>query len=78
MVSSVLNRRSSMGHTMLSSSGIVSLRERVSNNRFPDRPRMRSNSARMGAKPEVVLPSGRVSPATEVDGRVSIFLIILL
>lgn len=72
MISSVLSRRSSMGQTMLSSSGITSLRDRVNSNRFPERPRMRSNSARMGAKPEVIT-SGRVSPATEVDGRVRIF-----
>lgn len=71
MPSFLLSRRSSMGQTMLSSSGITSLRDRVSSNRIHDRPRMRSNSARMGARPEVVVLSGRVSPATEADGRVS-------
>lgn len=68
----LLSRRSSVGQTMLSSTGITSLRDRVGSNRLHDRPRMRSNSARMGARPEVIIPSGRVSPATEADGRITI------
>ncbi|KFM77251.1 DEP domain-containing protein 5, partial [Stegodyphus mimosarum] len=67
-----LPRRSSFGHATLSLTGIPPVRERVGSNRIHDRPRMRSNSARMGARPEPVIPSGRVSPATEADGRITI------
>ncbi|KAG8178705.1 hypothetical protein JTE90_011631 [Oedothorax gibbosus] len=60
-------RRSSMGQAA------SAMRDRVSSNRVSDRTRMRSNSARMGARPEPsVLPSGRISPATEADGRITI------
>ncbi|CAL1272426.1 unnamed protein product [Larinioides sclopetarius] len=65
-------RRSSIGHASLGVSTISSLRDRVGSNRVHDRPRMRSNSARMGARPEPVLPTGRISPATEADGRIII------
>ncbi|GFR17135.1 GATOR complex protein DEPDC5 [Trichonephila clavata] len=65
-------RRSSIGHASLVVSGASSLRDRVGSNRVHDRPRMRSNSARMGARPEPVLPTGRISPATEADGRIII------
>lgn len=64
----LLPRRCSMGQAAITG---TSLRDRVGSNRVHDRPRMRSNSARMGARPEVVILSGRVSPATEADGRVS-------
>ncbi|XP_042899782.1 GATOR complex protein Iml1 isoform X2 [Parasteatoda tepidariorum] len=65
-------RRSSVGQASLTTSGASSFRERLASNQVHDRPRMRSNSARGGARVDLVLPSGRVSPATEVDGRITI------
>ncbi|XP_054714786.1 GATOR complex protein Iml1-like [Uloborus diversus] len=61
-------RRSSVGNAALNAL-TSSLKDK---NRIHDRPRMRSNSARMGARPEPILLSGRVSPATEADGRIII------